>query len=275
MVCYKLHKSRAAYYKFLKQGCLKEQQYGMIAQKVQNHRKLMPRIGGRKLFYLLGDYLKEHNIKIGRDNFFKCLKQYDLLVPHRKRRYAITTDSRHPFKVYENLTTEMEVNRSNQLWVSDITYLRLKTGFCYLALITDAHSRKIVGYDVSDSLELTGCVRALKMAKKGLLSKNITTIHHSDRGSQYCSYAYIDELKKNDISISMAAAGNCYENAMAERINGILKTEFNLDATFKNLAQAKMTTKQVINIYNNDRPHLSLKMKTPNKMYNLKTNLIN
>ena len=162
----------------------------------------------------------------------------------------------------------MKVNKPNQVWVSDITYIRTLNGFCYLALITDVYSRKIVGYDLSDSLELDGCVRALNKAlyKK----KNIKgLIHHSDRGIQYCSNVYTKLLKKKKIKISMTEENHCYENAIAERINGILKDEFYLDQTFTNTAHAKRAAKNAINLYNQVRLHLSLDFKTPNMVYKL------
>ena len=151
---------------------------------------------------------------------------------------------------------------SNQLWVSDITYLRTREGFCYLALITDAYSRKIVGYDVSDSLELDGCMRALKSALQ--TASNLTgLIHHSDRGIQYSSNQYVAILKQAGCKISMAAKGNCYENALAERVNGILKNEFNLDQNFSTKSQAIKTVHQSIYIYNRFRPHWAINLKTP------------
>lgn len=203
----------------------------------------------------------ENAIKIGRDKFFKWLRKHDLLV-RRKRQYIHTTQSHHRFWVHDNLTKDITLQKANQLWVSDITYLRTLEGFCYLALITDAHSRKIVGYDVSDSLELTGCIRALKSALQ-TASDLRQLIHHSDRGIQYCSGQYTELLRARDIKISMAAKGNCYENALAERVNGILKDEFNLDITFKSKKQAIEAVHESIYIYNQHRPHWALKLKTP------------
>ena len=161
------------------------------------------------------------------------------------------------------------MSRPNQVWVSDITYIRTVKGFCYLALITDMFSRKIIGYDLSDSLELNGCVRALNKAL--YQAKDITgLIHHSDRGIQYCSNVYTQILKRNNIGISMTEENHCYENAMAERVNGILKDEFYLDQTFTDVTHAKRATKNAINLYNEIRLHLSLDFKTPNMVY-LKT----
>lgn len=261
-------RSRAAYYKAIKTDDIKTEDNKFIKSKVHYYRSFMSKLGSKKLFHLIGPELAKRDIKIGRDKFIELLRNEGLLVPKRKARYKVTTDSRHPFKVYKNLTQDLTVTKPDQLWVSDITYLRTEKGFCYLALITDVYSRKIVGYDISDSLELTGALNALKMAQRNKIGKD--TIHHSDRGSQYCSYIYTGKLKNNDTKISMAAAGNCYENALAERINGILKMEFHLDYTFKNIQQAKYITEQSIKTYNRMRPHWGINLKTPNQMYNLK-----
>ncbi len=187
----------------------------------------------------------------------------------RKRYSSRTTNSLHRFYKYKNIIKDLEVTRPNQVWVSDITYIRTIKGFCYLALITDMHSRKIVGYDISNSLELKGCVRALNKAL--YQTKNINRlIHHSDRGIQYCSNQYTQILKRKKIDISMTEENHCYENAIAERVNGILKDEFYLDQTFTDVAHAKRATKNAINLYNEIRLHLSLDFKTPNMVY-LKT----
>ena len=186
----------------------------------------------------------------------------------RKKYTARTTNSLHRFYKYKNIIKGLEIKRSNQVWVSDITYIRTIKGFCYLALITDMYSRKIVGYDLSDSLELKGCIRALNRAiQQAKNTKGL--IHHSDRGIQYCSNLYTQILKWKKIDISMTEENHCYENAMAERVNGILKDEFYLDQTFDSVAQAKRTAKNAINLYNEVRLHLSLNYKTPNMVYKL------
>jgi transposase InsO family protein len=187
----------------------------------------------------------------------------------RKKYSARTTNSMHRFYKYNNIIKDLEITKSNQVWVSDITYIRTINGFCYLALITDMYSRKIVGYDLSNSLELTGCVRALQKALKQA-GKRSPQIHHSDRGIQYCSNIYTGLLHKKKIKISMTEENHCYENAVAERVNGILKDEFYLDQTFDSITQAKQATKNAINLYNQVRLHLSLDFKTPNMVY-LKT----
>lgn len=260
-----MKRSRQSYYKALQAKQKESDCHEGLLDLIQPIRQLMPRIGGKKLHHMIREDLVENRLKIGRDRFFRWLRQHDLLV-RPKRTYARTTNSNHRFWVYRNLTEEIQLNRPNQLWVSDITYIRTLEGFCYLALITDAYSRKIVGYDISNSLELEGCRRALNMAiqSAGSLTE---LIHHSDRGIQYCSYSYTDMLRSKGIQISMAAKGDCYENALAERVNGILKDEFNLDATFRNKQQAMITTAQSIYIYNQHRPHWANQLRTPNERH--------
>lgn len=221
----------------------------------------------RKLTKSLDDDFIKANLKVGRDTLFNVLRKHQMLTL-RKKYSSRTTNSYHRFYKYNNIIKDVEVTRPNQVWVSDITYIRTVKGFCYLALITDMYSRKIVGYDLSDSLELNGCVRALKKAlyqaknTKGL-------IHHSDRGIQYCSNVYTQILKRNKVEISMTEENHCYENALAERVNGILKDEFYLDQTFTSMEHAKRATKNAVNLYNEIRLHLSLDFKTPNMVYKL------
>lgn len=211
------------------------------------------------------DFQKQQ-LKVGRDTLFNVLRNNNMLTL-RKKYSARTTNSYHRFYKYKNIIKEVEVNKPNQVWASDITYIRTVKGFCYLALITDMYSRKIVGYDLSDSLELGGCVRALNKAV--YQAKNINgLIHHSDRGIQYCSNIYTQILKRKKIDISMTEENHCYENALAERVNGILKDEFYMDQTFINTAHAKRAVKSAIKLYNEIRLHLSLDFKTPNMVYN-------
>lgn len=210
---------------------------------------------------------ENQNVKVGRDTLFNVLREHKMLTL-RKKYSARTTNSYHRFYKYKNCIKDIEITRPNQVWASDITYIRTVKGFCYLALITDMYSRKIVGYDLSDSLELNGCVRALNKAI--YQAKDIKGLtHHSDRGIQYCSNVYTQILKRKNINISMTEENHCYENAMAERVNGILKDEFYLDQTFMNTAHAKRAAKNAINLYNEVRLHLSLNYKTPNMVYQL------
>jgi len=204
-------RSRQSYYKVLSSKAKGLQDEDILQSLVQPIRHVMPRMGGKKLYFMIQPSMSKERIKIGRDRFFKWLKHNDLLISPKKR-YVNTTQSHHRFWIYDNLAATMNLTGSNQLWVSDITYLRTLEGFCYLALITDAYSRKIVGFDVSDSLELDGCMRALKSAFQ--TASNLgELVHHSDRGIQYCSSQYTALLKQKGIKISMAAKGNCYENA--------------------------------------------------------------
>ena len=256
---------RDAYYKYKARADKRLKLEQQIISIVKKRRKSLPREGVRKLTKSLDIDFNKANIKVGRDTLFNVLRKYQMLTL-RKKTSARTTNSYHRFYKYNNIIREMKVTRSNQVWVSDITYIRTIKGFCYLALITDMHSRKIVGYDLSDSLELKGCVRALNKAI--YQAKNINgLIHHSDRDIQYCSNVYTKILKRNNINISMTEENHCYENAIAERVNGILKDEFYLDQTFDSIAHAKRAAKNAINLYNEIRLHLSLDYKTPNMVY--------
>ena len=236
-----------------------------VLKQVLRRRADLPREGVRKLFKAISQDLANQDIKFGRDKLFDLLRKNKMLV-RPKKNYVRTTNSWHRFHKHPNLIRTLAINRPNQVWVSDITYIKLTRGHCYLALITDAFSRKIVGYDISDSLELAGCLRALKRALKQL-PRNYSLIHHSDRGIQYCSYQYTGILEKNNIKISMTEDNHCYENAMAERVNGILKDEFFLDQCFKSTQDVRNLSIQAINLYNNKRLHLSLNFKTPNVVH--------
>lgn len=258
---------RDAYYKYKRREDKRLEIEKKVIAIVKNRRKSLPREGVRKLTRSLNQEFTNANLKIGRDTLYNILRKHNMLTL-RKKYSSRTTNSLHRFYKYKNIIKDVEVTRPNQVWVSDITYIRTIKGFCYLALITDMYSRKIVGYDISNSLELKGCVRALNKAL--YQAKNIKhLIHHSDRGIQYCSNVYTQILKRNNILISMTEENHCYENAIAERLNGILKDEFYLDQTFNNLQHAKRATKNAINLYNEIRLHLSLDYKTPNMVYKL------
>lgn len=257
---------RDAYYKYLRRFNKKAEIEQQVLELVKHHRKTLSREGTRKLHKNLGKEFMNKNLKVGRDTLFTILRNNDMLIK-RKKSFVKTTNSYHHFHKYNNLIKDIKIVRPNQVWVSDITYIRTINGFCYLALITDLFSRKIVGYDVSSSLELEGCLRALKRAFK-TAGNTKGLIHHSDRGVQYCSHIYVNELKKRKIKISMTEENHCYENAVAERVNGILKDEFYLDQTFNNEKQIKQATNNAIALYNDKRIHLSLDFKTPNMVYN-------
>ena len=234
----------------------------LIVQKVQKLRAQHKMMGGKKLFNLLHNDIISLGRGVGRDKFFDVLRQANLLVK-RRRRYARTTDSHHRFRVYQNLLQEARPQAPHQVWVCDITYVRLIADrFVYLFLITDAYSRKIVGWQLQDNLGLAGAIKAVGMAIKQCAETN-KVIHHSDRGFQYCSHQYINKLKQKGIRISMAEAGNCYENAMAERMNGILKEEYGLGESFANYTQALKVAQQGIRNYNEKRPHWSLGLRIP------------
>jgi putative transposase len=225
-------------------------------------------VGVRKLYTMLSEQLARINGGIGRDMLFGILRKHDMLIRSR-RRYTRTTNSVHRFRMYKNLIKGVSINRPNQIWAADITYLRLAEGFCYLALLTDMYSRKVVGYDVSDSLELSGAIRALHRALKctGSIRGEGRTIHHSDRAIQYCSPRYTDILAENNLQASMTEENHVYENSLAERVNGILKGEFLLDQEFKTVEDACSASREAIETYNGYRPHLSLKMLTPSQVY--------
>jgi transposase InsO family protein len=264
-ICLCFGLTRDAYYKFFKRRKKRESVALKVVELVKEERKDQPRVGGRKLYEGLHTMFILEGLKVGRDKLFDILREHEMLI-RRKRASCKTTDSYHRFHKYNNLIKDMEVTAPNQVWVSDITYIRTIKGFCYLALITDMYSRKIVGYDISDSLELAGCLRALKKALKAARPA-VGLVHHSDRGIQYCSNQYVEKLKKRKIRISMTEENHCYENAVAERVNGILKDEFYLDQCFFSTQHACIATKSAIEIYNSKRLHLSLGYKTPNMVF--------
>jgi len=236
-----------------------------LVAEVQQVRREHVKLGGRKLYHELHDQIRQCGRGFGRDKFFELLRQHDLLVK-RRRKFAVTTQSNHPFYKYKNELCQAEITTPNQAWVSDITYLRTRNGFAYLSLITDVYSRKIVGWNVDRSLGVESTLKAAKQAI-GQCRQAKGLIHHSDRGIQYCCYAYTDELKGKGIRISMGEAGNCYDNAMAERVNGILKDEYLLDREFVNLKHAIESTKQAIYLYNYKRPHWSLGLQRPAEVH--------
>jgi transposase InsO family protein len=232
---------------------------------VMDLRMQMPRVGTRKIYYLIQSRLRQCSIKLGRDGLFSFLKSEQLLIRPRKS-YIKTTWSKHWMRKYPNLFKGIKPERPEQVWVSDITYVNCKEGTIYLSLITDAFSRKIVGYEISNDLRVEGPLQALKMAIKNRKS-TLPLLHHSDRGLQYCSAPYQQLLRKHEIQTSMTEANqDCYHNALAERVNGIIKNEFFPVQTVNRQEMNKIVT-QSIYIYNNKRPHLSLKYKTPSVMH--------
>ena len=202
------------------------------------------------------------NIKMGRDKFFSFLRTHNLLIPKTKRHF-ITTNSNHHFYKYKNLIKNKIPTRPEQVWVSDITYIKTDKGHSYLALVTDAYSKQIMGYKLDNHMRTELCLDALKMAIKNRKYPNQKLIHHSDRGIQYCNPKYTEHAIQNKIDLSMTEQYDPYENAIAERINRTLKYEYGLKQTIKNTKLAQKITKKAVYIYNNLRPHLSLDLKTP------------
>jgi putative transposase len=223
---------------------------------------MMTRLGTRKLYYLIKPSLDREGIKYGRDKLFALLKYEGMLVK-KKRNYMRTTNSYHRFYKYPNLIKDIEINRAEQVWASDITYIRTSEGFMYLSLITDVYSKQVVGHQLSDNLKTINCIIALKEAIKNRKYPDRALIHHSDRGFQYCSPDYIETLESNKIGISMTTKHDPYENAVAERINGTIKNEFDLVDRLPDQKQAEREINKSIWIYNNLRPHDSCNKLTP------------
>jgi transposase InsO family protein len=233
----------------------------LIVSLVCQERAVQPKLGGRKLLHVLGEELAKAGVEIGRDRFFEVLGSHELLI-ERAVRSARTTDSRHSFRVYGNLLKDLELSGPHQAMVSDITYIRTDEGFLYLCLVTDAFSRAIVGFDCSDTLEREGALRALNQALKQR-PVGCQTLHHSDRGSQYCCHDYVERLEKAGVAVSMTQENHCYENAQAERLNGILKQEYGLGATFGRKSEARRAVAEAVHLYNWRRPHQSLGYAVP------------
>lgn len=265
-LCGLFGKTRQAYYDAQERQADTLLRREVVLQLVTKLRQQQPRLGTRKLHYVLNHHLAAHAIQVGRDELFGWLAQAGMLVRQRRRR-AITTDSRHWMRCYSNLIGSVVLERAEQVWVSDITYLRLSNGFAYLSLITDAYSHKIVGYHLQPDLSSQGPLAALQLALAQRTKAHLPLIHHSDRGSQYCCQAYIRLLQTNQVAISMSQRGDPYENAVAERVNGILKSEQGLYQTFPGLAAARLGVEQAVRIYNQERPHGSCNYLTPDQAH--------
>lgn len=234
----------------------------LVAQLVQRERCLQPRLGARKMRVLLRDPLADAGVQLGRDRFFEVLREHDLLLARRRSERPQTTQSYHSLPVFRNLVKGCQASRSNEVWVGDLTYLRTEEGFMFLSLLTDKVSRHIVGYHCGDSLESIGCQEALKMALKQL-PHGQRPIHHSDRGSQYCCHEYVELASTRGLAMSMTEVDHCAENALAERMNGILKSEYGLDQRFKTKAQTRSAVHQAIHLYGTRRPHTALGNRFP------------
>lgn len=266
-LCGLFGKTRQAFYDHLWRQSDDRLQEALIIDLVKGVRTLLPRVGGLKLLIMLKEDFIAHRISIGRDGFFKLLRKHDLLIK-RKRNYTRTTWSNHHYYKWPNLIESYQVQAVEQLWVSDITYLRTKERFVYLSLITDAWSHKIVGYHVSQNLKAQGCLIALNKAIDSLQKGPVKSlIHHSDRGIQYCCDTYVARLQECKIKISMTQSGSPYDNSVAERVNGILKSEFELEKTFRDYGHAVAATHSAIDRYNRIRPHFSCSQLTPQQAH--------
>jgi transposase InsO family protein len=262
--------SRQAYYQH--EWTLSEEvfQYGVLLEEVKDIRKRHNRMGVRKLQEMLRPLMQEYGIKIGRDALFDLLSVHGLLIRKHKR-YVKTTHSHHWLKKYSNLIIDFMPTQPNQLWVSDITYWKIEDLWFYISFITDAYSRKIVGYHLSENLHTEQTIKALKMALSDLKAQSTKfqqLIHHSDRGVQYCSSSYVNLLKKKNISISMTQSGDPLENAMAERVNGIIKDEYLIHYQCDNIKDARKQLAMAVSLYNGERPHSSIGNLTPEFVHN-------
>lgn len=240
---------------------------GLVIGEVKKIRARHGRMGTRKLYDKMQSFMLEHQIKMGRDALFNLLSANHLLVKKRKRRIQ-TTQSFHWLRKYPNLIRDFVPTAPNQLWVCDITYWKIKEGYVYISFITDAYSHKIVGYHVAESLASVETIQALKMALSGLRQEShFQLTHHSDRGVQYCQHEYVKLLQDNDIKISMTENGDPLENAIAERVNGIIKEEYLLDYSVKDIKEAKKVLAFVVHLYNQERPHSSIGNLMPNQVH--------
>jgi len=270
-MCTQFGVTKQAYYKQLKVAEISVAKEEVIVGLIRKKRAIWKRGSGRNLHRSLIKEMQEHQLKIGRDKFFDILRNNNLLIKPKRFR-ARTTCSYHHFNKFNNLIENLVPQAANEVWVSDITYLWLKEKdkFCYLSLITDMYSRKIVGHCVYEDLSVKGCLTALREALKNLGKSNaLNLIHHSDRGVQYCCHAYVNLLQKKQIKISMTQTGDPLENAIAERINKTIKEEFTSDKqiNFSNIDIAKTEIKKFINFYNKERPHRSIEWLTPNQAH--------
>lgn len=237
-----------------------------VKSLVDRERKLLPRVGTRKIYHMIKEELREQGLRFGRDKLFDLMRFYDLQIKPR-RHYTQTTNSKHWLRKWPNIIKDKAVIDQDQIWVSDITYIKTEEGNCYLNMITDAYSRKIMGYAIEDNMETESMIEALKMAIGKKQNPLTETIHHSDRGLQYCSKEYVNTAQRNNIKLSMTEKGDPYENALAERMNRTIKEEFGIDRKMKSKEQAKQLVEESIFLYNQKRPHLALNMKTPDQVY--------
>ena len=254
--------SRQSYYKHLQAEDRRAFISGLVVNLVKDKRQHMPGIGARKLYFLLSEEFRRHRLKIGRDVFIEILRENDLLICRRKKR-VVTTWSKHALKKYPNIIREFTPKRPNELWVSDITYIRVGGVWHYVIFIVDAYSRLVIGYNVGENMDAEFCEVALDQALKQWKDRSGKLIHHSDRGLQYCSKLYTEKLLANKIQISMTEHGDPLENAIAERVNGIFKGEFEMDQHFETKQIAAERIQNMVYHYNHSRPHASCNYLTP------------
>jgi putative transposase len=256
--------SRQAYYQQKRQQQQHQSQTSQVLELVRQIRHRHNRMGGRKLYHQLQPELLKLGIQLGRDRFFELLRAHNLLLNPKKRAYRTTWSGSWRC---ENLLATTRITAPNQAWVCDLTYIATESGFVYLALVTDLYSRRIMGSDLSRSLTLEGAIRAAQQAISQAGHPLHGLIHHSDHGVQYTSRPYRDLLAQHHIRSSMGEVGNCYDNPVAERVNGILKLEYGLDDSFVDLAQAHLAVEQAVWLYNHERPHLALNYQIPYQVY--------
>jgi len=263
--------SRQNYYERRKQRQRRQVDGELVARLVKRERSQQPRLGTRKLHHMLKSELEEGGVRIGRDRMFEELRKRELLLKPLAAAYPCTTQSYHNLPIFRNLIKEREVKGPNEVWVSDLSYLRTREGYLYLSLITDKFSRKIVGWHAGDNLEAEGCLRALERAFAELPPSS-KPIHHSDQGCQYCCHAYVNRLQDRGLPISMTENNHCAENALAERMNGILKQEYGLGAEFPDKAAARVAVRQSVHLYNHRRPHSALGKRVPAQVHAAQNN---
>jgi len=256
--------SRQAYYKREEDdGFTQDALSPLIVEKARSYREDNPGLGSVKLYMIIRDLFVETGCFPGRDAFIELLRKNDLMVRMKRRKHYRTTDSEHGYKRYPNLITDISVTGANQVWASDITYVETGEGVCYLSLVTDLYSHKIVGWALGPTLEAIYPIEALRMALSSIDSSVTGLIHHSDRGSQYCSQNYVKLLRSRNVEISMTQSGDPLENAIAERANGILKTEWLYRMEIATRKECKKVLERIIGFYNNKRPHMSIGYQTP------------
>ena len=265
-VCRRLGMTRQNYYARRKLRQRRKVDEELLVGLVRLERSFQPRLGARKLRVLVRGELAQAGVLIGRDRFFAVLRKHDLLLAPRRSQTPRTTQSYHTLPVFRNLVKGLQVSGVNEVWVGDLTYLRTEEGFMFLALLTDVKSRHIVGHHFGDSLESIGCQQALRMALKRR-PKNTQTIHHSDRGCQYCCHPYVELALGAGLQMSMTEIDHCAENALAERVNGILKGEYGLDRVFATKTHSRQAVDEAIHLYGTRRPHSALNHQFPAQVY--------